>query len=308
MKLVGPAVVFVLVLAAGCGKVGDPKPPIVRTPQWVGDLKVAQNGYNVTLTWTNPTHYVDGNPATDLSEVRILRNGVVVTTAPAKGPGQIQTAQIDVRNSLNADLSFAVQVGTQRERASATSGAVTIRPVDVPGVPGQLSGVFDQLRVILDWQPPNQNPDLVGGYIVSRVDRQTTDFVQSPHYEDESYENDKTYTYTVTAVRGTSERTPGPTGAPVTVTSTDNRPPATPTGLRLEPLDTGVVLLQWNANTERDLKEHLVIRSDRPAEPVCRGRAAVCRDETYRPGLKYQLAAVDISGNQSQLSEAVAGP
>jgi len=306
VKLAGPGLLLFLALAAGCGKVGDPRPPIVRTPQLVGDLSVSQTGYNVTLTWTNPSHYVDGNPATDLSEIRILRNGVVVATEPVKGPGQIQTTQIDIRNSLDADLNFAVQVGTQRGRASPVSSAVAIHPVDVPGVPRGLTAVFDQLRISLDWQPPDRNADLVGGYTVRRGDRPTTDFVQSPHFEDASYENDKVYTYTVLAVRGANERIPGAAGAMVNVTATDTRPPATPGGLRFEPFEMGLIL-QWTANTERDLKEHLVFRSDQP-EPVCRGRAALCTDSSYRSGLTYRLAAEDTSGNRSPLSEPVAGP
>jgi hypothetical protein len=305
VKLASP-VLLVLVLAAGCGKVGDPKPPIVRTPQVVSDLKVSQNGYSVTLTWTNPTHYVDGNPATDLSVVRILRNGVVVATEPSRGPGQIQTAQVEIRDNLNADLSFAVQVGTQRGRTSPASSAVAIRPVEVPGQPRQLTAALDQLRIILDWQPPQQNADVLAGYTVSRADRPAPDFVQATHFEDELYEGDKTYTYTVTAVRGATERIPGLAGASISVTAKDTKPPATPRGLNFQVLDMGV-LLQWNANAERDLKEHLVLRSDQ-AEPVYRGRPAFWNDPTYRSGLTYRLAAVDTSGNQSPWSEPVAGP
>ena len=307
MKLASLAVVWVLVLAAGCGKMGDPKPPIVRTPQLVGDLKVSQNGYSVTLSWTNPSHYVDGNPATDLTEVRIFRNGVVVATEPVKAPGQLQTAQVDISKSLDESLIFAVQVGTQRGRASTVSKPVPIRPVEVPGAPRQLVGVLDQLRIMLDWEAPERNSDLVAGYVVSRSDRPMTDFTQSPHFEDAQYEDGKTYNYMVTAVRGASERIPGLTGASVRVTATDTRHPATPSGLMFQPLEMGV-LLQWTANTERDLKEYLVFRSDQGDQTVCRGPAAACRDATYRPGLTYQLAAEDTLGNRSPLSAPIAGP
>src|SRR5688572_30549336 len=68
----------ILLFAAGCGKVGAPLPPIIRTPQAINDLSAVQNGYDIILTWTNPPRYIDGNPATDLSKVRVLRNGVDV--------------------------------------------------------------------------------------------------------------------------------------------------------------------------------------------------------------------------------------
>lgn len=299
-------VVLLVPLIAGCGKIGDPRPPITRTPQWVTDLKVSQSGYNVVLAWTNPGFYVDGNPVTDIREVRILQNERVVSTVAAKGVGQPQTAEIDISKSLDADIVFAVQVVTERGKTSPVSMAVSLRTVEVPGAPRNLHGLFDQFRVALEWDAPERGPELASAYLVSRTDRPTPTLVRGRRFEDAEYEPDKTYTYTVTAVRGDAAQTQGLTSAPVSVLTTDRTAPATPTGLTMQRVDSDVEL-RWTPNTERDLKEHLLYRSDSP-NAIYHGRVEAFTDPSYKPGMKYQLSAKDTSDNESPKSDPVPGP
>lgn len=297
-----------MMLLAACGKVGNPLPPLVRKPQPVGDLKITQSADKVILTWTNPSVYVDNNAATDLAEVLILRNGVEIRREPVIAPGKPQSYSIPTSGTLDADLTFAVQVATARGRVSDPSNAVPIRPVDVPGPPRNLTAVADQSRIILDWQPPERNPQLVERYRIQRADWTMPREEPATHFEDSEYEAGMTYIYTVTAVRSAGDaKIPGPPGDPVSVTATDKKEPGIPTGLSIQPLDKGV-LLTWMANPERDLKEYLIFRSDQPDKEIGRSVAVGFPDENYRPGLSYQLAAVDESGNQSQRSMPVAGP
>jgi hypothetical protein len=239
--------------------------------------------------------------------VRILQNGVVVATQPAKAAGQPQTAEIDVSRILDSDLSFAVVVGTERGRSSPPSNAVPIRPRDVPGSPRALTATPDQLRIILDWEAPERNADLANVYLVSRSDRPEPLVVMGRHFEDPEYEQDKAYTYTVTAARsGEKGPIPGLSGVSVPVTATDTTKPATPSGLTFQSLEPGL-LLQWTPNKERDLKEYLVFRSDQ-SEPIYRGPAEFFPDRDYRPGLTYRLFAEDRFGNRSPESAPIAGP
>jgi hypothetical protein len=167
-----------------------------------------------------------------------------------------------------------------------------------------LTSKFDQLRIILDWQPPESNAGLVSAYLVTRSDRGTPISVMGTHFEDAEYEADMPYTYTVTAARG---EVPGLTGASTSVTTKDTTPPETPTGLTFgEFRDTGLPL-QWTPNKERDLLEYRLLRSDQ-AEPVYRGQSELFQDPTYKPGLSYRLQAVDRSGNPSKESPATPGP
>jgi hypothetical protein len=299
-----PAAAFALLFAAACGKVGDPKPPINRTPQSIGDLKASQSGFSLTLVWTNPARYIDNNEATDLAFVRILRNGAQVANEKAGPAGQPQSFEIDVANSLESDLSFAVQVETKRGKMSTLSNEFKIRPVDVPGVPRNLVPLVDQRRIFLTWEPPERNRDLAQGYFVQRSDWPAPVLVTTTRFEDADYEPDKRYEYKVTSVRGSI---PGAASVTVPVLAKDETPPATPTGLEIFSAGTGV-LLKWNANTERDFKEVLVYRSDRPDEPLFRRSVDTVNDPTYRPGLSYQLQAEDEFGNRSPKSAPQTGP
>jgi len=250
-----PAALFVLLVASACGKVGDPKPPIVRTPEPIKELRAAQTGDNVILTWTNPGRYVDNNPVTDLAFARILRNGVEVDKVPVSAAGQPQSYGVPVANSLDMDLTFSVQVETKRKRLSPPS-TVTFRPVQVPGTPRGLKATTDQFRITLTWEAPERNPNLAEVYLVQRADRPApSPPTPMTRFEDDDYEPDKTYTYTVTAARANGSVT-GIAGDPVMVTATDTTPPNAPVGLQVEPNPTGVgVVLNWTPSPERDKKE-----------------------------------------------------
>jgi len=307
VKLAAPAAVLVFLVAAACGKVGDPKPPIVRTPQPVGDLSVHQNGYKITLIWTNPARYIDNNGATDLAFVHILRNGVDIAKETVTAPGKPQSKELDVTDGLNSEVAFAVQIETQRGKVSALSNTAPIRPVEVPGVPRALVARTDQLRIILDWEPPERNPELVTSYMVQRSDRPAPFFVTDRHFEDAEFEKDKKYEYTVTALRGESERIAGLGAAMTTVTATDKTRPSAPAGLEIEPSGPGV-FLQWQRNSERDVTQYRVYRSDKGDDPIGSTGVDGFQDDTYQPGLSYWLQAVDESGNESDKSPPQRGP
>jgi fibronectin type 3 domain-containing protein len=293
------SVVLLVLLAAACGKVGDPKPPIVRIPQSVNDLKVVQSGYHVTLFWTNPAKYVDNNPATDLSSVRIKRNGVEVLI-PAGPAGQAQSQDIPISNDdLEKDLLFTVQVTSQRGKSSEESNMVQIRPRDVPGIPRTITFLVDRRSITLDWQAPERNANLADGYLVRRSDRPDAVFVQKTQFKDTQYEDGMTYKYTVTAVRVAAERIPGLGSVSVDVLAKDEKGPAPPTGLRIQPFDPGM-LLEWDASPEEDLKAYLIYRSDQPDLPIYSDRANVYHDQSYRPGLSYELEAEDVFDNKSK--------
>jgi hypothetical protein len=303
------AALLVLIAFSACGKVGNPLPPIKRTPAAVNNLRVTQNANQVILSWTNPAQYVDTNAATDLSEVRILRNGIPVARVPVNAAGQPQSYSLPVTGSLDAELFFRVIVATKRGITSALSNAVGVTPREAPGPPRFTRVVFDQLRITLEWQPPELRPEIVAGYRVQRSDWPAPQDVPATSFEDSEYEQDKTYTYTVTAVRADGEaRVPGPPSEPGTVTTTDKTPPATPTGLRVEPGDMGGALLQWTANTERDLREYLIFRSDKPETEPYRTRAELWTDLDYRQGMSYRIEAVDLFGNRSTPTMPLAGP
>jgi hypothetical protein len=64
---------LVLSIGAGCGKKGDPSPPLPRGPNAIKDLTVEQEGGDAVLTFSYPDRLLNGQPLTDLEAVEIFR-------------------------------------------------------------------------------------------------------------------------------------------------------------------------------------------------------------------------------------------
>jgi fibronectin type 3 domain-containing protein len=99
---------------------------------------------------------------------------------------------------------------------------------------------------------------------------------------------------------------------PVLVQPVDSVPPAVPAGLTGTVDSSGTVILQWNKNTEKDLRGYKVFRSQlKNEEPVPLFDIAI-KDTTYRDSIQidnlnrevyYAVASMDLRYNQSDLSE-----
>lgn len=59
--------------AAGCGKKGEPSPPLPKGPNAVKDLSVEQEGGEAVLTFSYPDRLLDGRPLSDLDSIEIFR-------------------------------------------------------------------------------------------------------------------------------------------------------------------------------------------------------------------------------------------
>src|SRR5499426_3941931 len=158
--------ILLAVLLLGCGRVGDPQPPLIRIPETVKDLTVAQNGYDLVLTWTNPPRYIDGSAATNLSLVHIRKNGETLATVKIEAAGQPQSYPTPVGSVLTGESTFSVVVETTQGKFSQVSNTASVTPVDVPGRITGLSARPDQRRIFLSWEKPQDHPDLADAYIV----------------------------------------------------------------------------------------------------------------------------------------------
>ena len=316
MKHSVPVAILALLLICGCGKVGDPRPPKVRVPAPITDLRASQNETNIVLTWTNPQKYVDGSNATDLTNINILRDGKRIATVPVSSPGKEQTYSLNV-DSSGTSSAFTVEVETQRGKISAVSREQRITVVDVPGVVMNLDGAMDQHQIRLRWEPPAKNPAFAEVYIIRREDKPTDPVaVTETHWEDKNVEAGKSYSYVVTAARNSVPPVSGPRSAPITVTAKDTTRPAPPSGLQQPVVSDSGAILRWDMSTEEDLAGYKVYRSDNPAVGnggwVWLGNALLTitsfTDASYRPGTYYSVTAVDDSGNESDNAPPVRAP
>lgn len=74
--------VLLVASGMGCGKRGDPLPPLQRIPHEVPAPRVSQRGSEVVLVWQTPTGTVDGG-ALELTEAEVLRRAI---EPPAEEP------------------------------------------------------------------------------------------------------------------------------------------------------------------------------------------------------------------------------
>jgi hypothetical protein len=308
----GASLILCLFLS-GCGKVGDPQPPFIRIPEAVKDLAVTQSGYNLILTWTNPTHYVDGSAATNLARVQIRNNGAPLTAVNAGKAGEAQSYST-LAQITGTSRTFSVIVETSQGKVSNTSNVASITPVEVPGRVSQAAGYADQRKLILRWNKPQDHPELADVYIVTRTDIPAESAtVTDTSYEDSRYDLARSFTYQVTSARrvaGNLVMGVGPES--FIVSSADKTPPAPPAGFDIRQSDTGAFLV-WEPNSETDLAGYWVYRSEhadngfrRINEKLITGNGLY--DPSYRSGLYYAVSAVDESGNESRMTPPFQGP
>jgi hypothetical protein len=310
------AVVLLLLFLAACGRVGDPLPPFIRVPEPVKDVAATQSGHDLILSWTNPSRYIDGSAATNLSRVQIRLNGSSspIATVEVTGPGKPQSYAMPLGPAAGGERAFTVVVETVQGKLSDVSNAAAIRPVEVPGRIARLRAVPDQRRIFLQWDKGQDHPDLADAYIIIRTDIPAeTETVTDTRFEDDRYPAGKTVTYHVTAARRVEGRLVMGVGPEATtVLVEDKTPPAVPSGLEITQGDKGA-FLTWEANAETDLAGYHVYRSDgadtgfkTPGERLIQTNSFF--DPSYRSGLLYAVSAVDEFGNESARSAPFRAP
>ena len=89
MRRRSAGILLLAVAAAGCGKKGDPLPPLSTRPARTRDLSVEQQGESAELSFTFPSQTVGGAPLRDLVEIDVYRmeNPSPTLTAEAVATG-----------------------------------------------------------------------------------------------------------------------------------------------------------------------------------------------------------------------------
>ncbi|HLH30881.1 MAG TPA: hypothetical protein VKY31_06730 [Terriglobia bacterium] len=308
------AILGVCLLVAGCGKVGEPKPPFIRIPEAVKDLSATQSGHDIVLSWTNPARNIDNSAATNLAHVQIRTGNAPVTTVNAGEPGKVQSVSLPVMPGSDATRTFSLVVDTRQGKVSGNSNIVSITPVEVPGKIAEIHSLVDQNKISLSWTKPQEHPELADAYIVIRTDRPAeSEVVSDTRYEDMRYQRGRTFTYQVTPARRVGERIVNGMGtARVSVLVEDKTPPQAPSGLDIVESDNNAYLT-WDPNMETDLAGYHVFRSERAEGPfsmISKGTITQNQfvDPNYKPGMYYSVSATDESGNESPRSPAFRAP
>lgn len=97
MKKMFPIVLFLVILAGGCGVKAPPTPPDVLVPEAVSDLLGTVKEGAFYLTWTLPKENRDGSRPVDLERFLVLRRDE--TRGCPECPGEFTVrAELDLRS------------------------------------------------------------------------------------------------------------------------------------------------------------------------------------------------------------------
>jgi hypothetical protein len=148
--------------AAGCGKRGDPLPPLPTTPQAVTDLRLAQRGQTLEVSFGAP-RTTAGGARLGVLEVELLRADVPGDFAKvaqhavrrvAPGESLVETGPLPAVGTV-VRMAARAKVGGD---ASPLTPVVTLTVQPPPPAPTAFAAQLEPQAVVLAWVPPPTPP------------------------------------------------------------------------------------------------------------------------------------------------------
>lgn len=348
-------------VGVGCGTPGAPMPPSLDLPRPVEDLQASRRGDVVTLSWTLPQETTDQTAVRKFGVTRVCRVinqehmagcvPVIEVPPPAganagQGGAQEEKQVVTARDTVPPEAKapdgfavYAVEVENGRGRSAGLSNQVKVplAPISQPEFLSEARVLADavvfEAKITLSSLDPSQERFRLNRQEKGSGQQVTASEVPRPlsgtpgeaislELRDESFEWEKAYDYTVTAIA--TEKLSGgksaqfesdPTPA-LTLTPHDVFAPAKPGGLQA--VYSGILQgggnfidLTWNANSERDLAGYNVYRREQqvPASAATKINSTLLitpsfRDQNIQKGMTYiySVSAVDVRNNESERS------
>jgi hypothetical protein len=281
---------------AGCGAIGDLQPPTLDIPQPVADLRAIQQGDKIAIDFTIPELTTEGT-ALRLAKVELSAGQELLDTAGMKpGPAHLD---LEVDRWKGQEVIFRVRLFSHKGRDSGWSEQVPLRVIPPLATPGGLKAETVASGVRLSWegQPDSSFRVRRGGEVVADVSGH--EWVDTTAQFGQKYEYSLQAVVMSDPVRAESEISPA-----VAITPQDRFPPAVPKGLNGMAASSSIELA-WDPNGESDLGGYNVYRTsgEQAWQRVAERTAAPSysdRDVKPATAYRYAVAAVDLSGNESE--------
>jgi len=296
----------VLSSAAGCGYIGDVRPPTVDIPSRVTDLRAAEYGDKIAVEFTLPPLTTEGLALKNLRsvELRVSAGADRILPVPATGPGSI-VFDAPASDFIGKQVTLAVRATGPKGKASAWSNLV-ILDVQAPlATPQDAVAANSPRGVRLTWKASGPRFRIFRASESGTPERVAESDVSE--YEDASVATGTSYRYYVQAINGDQHQSEVSTAA--AITPKDEFPPAVPVALAGVP-GVGAIELVWQRNTEDDFAGYNVFRATGDGEfqkiagPI---DAPVYSDREIEVGktYRYAVSALDRTGNESARTEPV---
>jgi len=235
---------------------------------------------------------------------------------------------------------YVVRTFVSPKKSSANSNTASVSANPAPDAIGDLKAGVTPSAIVLNWTPPKplagESPT-IAGYRIYRAEAAATATAENPllksplaqvgeappesrSFSDARFNFGASYIYSVRSFAQYPATTLESADSNLAViTPRDTFAPATPQGLVavLVPAQTDVpahIELSWAISTETDLAGYNVYRSEQAGAPATRLNTELLltpafRDMNVQPGhvYFYTVTALDSSGNESAVSEAVSG-
>ena len=322
-------------LLLACGSVGPPLPPLLNIPERSDDLRARQTTEGIVLEWTWPALTTEGMPLRDLPEFAVHRLEIAGTgqvpspeqfesnstlAASLKdaalepfGPGERVRIILPAESLVGKTLAFGVRGSSKRGRTLGFSDPVVIHVVEPPGPPVAPAVTVGQDAIAVEWEPAER----ASAYGVFRGADRSGPFdeigrTQETTFRDPDFQSKHHYYYLVRSYgQSATGEVEGPDSSLVDVFTQDTFPPRTPLELRTV-VTANSVELSWQPSAEEDFAGYRVWRAGASGDAVAMNdallRSPAYSDQSVERGrpYRYAISAVDLEGNESELSELVA--
>lgn len=285
----------------GCGKIGEPLPPIPRVPLIVNELSVTQQGSRLILSFplVRPPRaerlqridifrlIEEESTPRGLTEEEFAARATVISSIPGE---QVKTGSTKITHQDPLDLRqqtkglryrYAVRLFNEDGRGADFSNYATITPLTkLATAPARLMSTLSQTDIVISWAPPETNengtqPANIAGYNLYRKTGDTTAKLNAQpltatRFVDKAFQFGVTYEY---YVRSLSAQIPAPSNTKpdetiegnaseaLVFTPKDTFAPTAPTSITIASINAQVSLF-WPANPEADLAGYNIYRSE----------------------------------------------
>jgi fibronectin type 3 domain-containing protein len=325
----------VLLMVVGCGVKKPPVPWESIVPKRIVDLDALPREGRLLLEWSVPKENTDKSPLTDLSEFKLLRSEGALIAGECRGCGNKKEVISGIKVSSQEVKGGKMTVWVEDQEVkkvyvyevisinrkgypSSPSNPVSVYWDSPPQAPKSVQGEIGNKRVDLSWEPVNDatgyniyRREEGGVFALKPLNRES---LTLPHYTDLNVENERSYIYSVRAIKRVIKTdVEGKGSLDVALTPIKLIPPGSPVGLVAIPLKGGIEL-NWRRNQEPDLLGYYVYRRKPGEKEFKRLNKGPLEKETYididaelGQDYEYAVTAVDNSArrNESPLSEEV---